>query len=136
MESKLRHLEMLQGIINRMTQNSFSLKNWAMTLVISLLVLIGIKVKNYLLFIAYIPIIILWFLDSYYLYQERLFRRVYDNVRILKCDEIDFSMNTTSFKQKNDYIKSLFSKTEILFYGVLFIIYTLIIVLLKTMEYQ
>lgn len=33
MESKIKHLEMIQGIINRMASNSFYLKGWAVTLV-------------------------------------------------------------------------------------------------------
>lgn len=33
MENKLKHLEMIQGIINRMASNSFALKGWSVTLV-------------------------------------------------------------------------------------------------------
>ena len=32
-ENKLKHLELIQGIINRMASNSFALKGWAVTLV-------------------------------------------------------------------------------------------------------
>ena len=32
-ENKIRHLEMIQGVINRMASNSFMLKGWAVTLV-------------------------------------------------------------------------------------------------------
>lgn len=30
---KVPHLEMIQGVINRMARNSFALKGWAVTLV-------------------------------------------------------------------------------------------------------
>jgi len=33
MENKIKHLEMIQGVINRMASNSFALKGWAVTLV-------------------------------------------------------------------------------------------------------
>ena len=33
MDKKLKHLEMVQGVINRMASNSFMLKGWAVTLV-------------------------------------------------------------------------------------------------------
>ena len=33
MENKLKHLQMIQGIINRMASNSFALKGWSVTLV-------------------------------------------------------------------------------------------------------
>ena len=33
MDNKIKHLELIQGIINRMAGNSFMLKGWAVTLV-------------------------------------------------------------------------------------------------------
>ena len=33
MENKRKHLELVQGIINRMSSNSFMLKGWAVSLV-------------------------------------------------------------------------------------------------------
>ena len=33
MENKIKHLEIIQGVINRMAGNSFALKGWAVTLV-------------------------------------------------------------------------------------------------------
>ena len=33
MEDKRKHLELVQGVINRMASNSFMLKGWAVTLV-------------------------------------------------------------------------------------------------------
>ena len=32
MDNKINHLEMIQGVINRMASNSFMLKGWAVTL--------------------------------------------------------------------------------------------------------
>jgi len=36
MEKKLKHLEMLQGVINRMANNSFLLKGWSVVLISAL----------------------------------------------------------------------------------------------------
>ena len=33
MEKKIKHLEMIQGVINRMAGNSFALKGWSVTLI-------------------------------------------------------------------------------------------------------
>ena len=33
MEKKMKHLEMIEGVIERMGNNSFQLKGWAVTLV-------------------------------------------------------------------------------------------------------
>lgn len=55
LELKIRHLEMIQDIINRMAQNSFALKGWAVTLISGILIL-SAKDSNLLFFLlAYIP---------------------------------------------------------------------------------
>ena len=72
MENKIKHLEMIQGIINRMASNSFSLKGWAVTLVAGIFVLAGKETDKLYFLVAYIPVIVFWWLDAYYLLQERL----------------------------------------------------------------
>ncbi len=39
MEAKLKHLEMIQGVVNRMASNSFQLKGWSVVLVSALFAL-------------------------------------------------------------------------------------------------
>lgn len=67
MEEKMKHLEIIQGVINRMASNSFMLKGWAVTLVAGVLALAGNNTEKLYFIIAYIPIIVFWGLDSYYL---------------------------------------------------------------------
>ena len=110
---------MIQGIINRMASNSFSLKGWAVTLVAGIFALAGKDTDKMFFGIAYIPIIIFWGLDSYYLLQERLYRALYDKVRNMNDSDVDFSMNISlqEFKtEKNTFWNCLKSKTEIWFY--------------------
>lgn len=38
-ESRMKHLEFIQGVVNRLAQNSFSLKGWSITLVSALFLL-------------------------------------------------------------------------------------------------
>ena len=108
MESKIKHLEMIQGIINRMASNSFYLKGWAVTLVAGIF---AISAKD-------IPILIFWGLDSYYLQLERKYRNLYKKVSQLKENEIDFSMTITEelCDEKTQYFNCLISITESLFY--------------------
>ena len=73
MEGKIRHLELVQGIISRMANNSFMLKGWAVTLVAGIFVLAGKDTNKLYFLVAYIPVIVFWGLDAYYLLQERLF---------------------------------------------------------------
>lgn len=90
MNNKMKHLEMIQDVIKRMASNSFMLKGWAVTLVAGIFALSS-KDSNLLFsLISYIPIIIFWGLDSYYLMQERRFRALYDFIR--KQENTNFNM--------------------------------------------
>lgn len=82
------HISMLQGIINRMAGNSANCKNWTVTLVAAMLVLLidkNMQIPNTL--ICLIPIGLFYLLDCYYLGLERLcvssqktfLERIYNN---------------------------------------------------------
>lgn len=126
MNNKIKHLEMIQGVINRLANNSFTLKSWTITLVVAAITFISkVEDKKYML-IAYYPIILFWVLSSYYLYLEKLFRALYNNV--LKKDEkdIDFNMNIKDIKNKIViFLKSLISISQLLFYLVSLVIVSL-----------
>lgn len=132
MEKKINHLEMIQGIINRMASNSFALKGWAVTLVAGIFALAGKDADKMYFLVAYLPIIIFWGLDSYSLLQERLYRALYDKVRLLPEEKIDFSMKASQrefIDQSCSFLSCLFSKTEIWFYCPLAAVSTGIIII-------
>ena len=118
-ENKRKHLEMIQGIINRMAGNLFYLRGWTITLVTGLFALSASQGagKGYF-WLAYFLLLIFWILDGYFLSQERLFRELYDNVRQRSEDEIDFSMRTDKYKKswKNRPYGAMFSATLLWFY--------------------
>ena len=119
MENKIKHLELIQSIILRMASNSFALKGWAVTLVAGIFALASKDNDKMYFLVAYIPNIIFWGLDSYYLMLERKYRILYDIIRKQKDSEIDFNMDVNSVELKNNnnsYYNCLFSKSEILFY--------------------
>lgn len=119
MERKMKHMEMIQGILNRMASNSFALKGWTVTLVAGIFALSSKDADKMYFLIAYIPIVVFWGLDAYYLLQERLYRALYDKVRNMEEDSINFSMNTSlqEFKtEKNTFRDCIWSKTEFCFY--------------------
>ena len=95
MNTKVKHLEMLQKIITRMARNSFLLKGWTITLISALFVLSDFGNNQNFVLLALLPAIAFWGLDAYYLRQERLFRKLYDKVRNIQPADIDFSMNTS-----------------------------------------
>lgn len=119
MENKIRHLEMIQGVISRMASNSFLLKGWAVTLVAGIFALSAKDADKLYFIIAYIPIIVFWGLDAYYLLQERLYRSLYEKVSKTKEINVDFSLKATKSEfgnEKNCYFSCIFSKTELCFY--------------------
>ena len=67
------HLEMMQGVINRMAANSRSCKFWCVTLVAATLFLVARADDPWLALIALVPTVLFFVLDSYYLALERAF---------------------------------------------------------------
>lgn len=118
MENKRKHLEFIQGAINRMAGNLFFLRGWTITLIAALFALFVKGTNADYIFIAYFLVIIFWILDGYFLSQERLFRALYDHVRKLDEKEIDFSMNVSKYKKdkRSSWICSMFSTTLLFFY--------------------
>lgn len=132
MENKVKHLELVQGVINRMASNSFMLKGWSVTLVAGIFALSGKDADKLYFLVAYVPIIVFWGLDAYYLLQERLYRSLYDKVRKMKEENIDFSLKATTEEfgsSNNCYCSCLLSKTETWFYLPLALVCTGIIII-------
>lgn len=135
-ESKIRHLEMIQGIITRMASNSFLLKGWAVTLAAGILTLSSKGADKDFYLTAIIPIIVFWLLDSYYLQLERRYRLLFEKTRRSDSTNKPFEMNVQKIsytfrgEKKSSYIYCLFSFSEFLFYvpvGVFILIVTLLI---------
>jgi len=128
MDKKIKHLELIQGVINRMASNSFLLKGWSVVLVSALFALAAKDSFIYFVYLAYFPAAAFWVLDAYYLWQERLFRKLYDKVRGMNESDVDFSMNTSSFqKDVSNWFFVALSKTMLIFHGI--IIATILIVM-------
>src|SRR5947208_5879098 len=117
LEGQQAHLEMIQGVINRLSQNSFLLKGWSVVLVSSLFALAALNSDPLFVYLTYLPVIAFWGLDGYFLWQERLFRALYDHVRKLEAGKIDFSMDTSFVKsQVASVLAVMFSKTLLAFH--------------------
>lgn len=119
MENKRKHLEFIQAIISRMAGNLFFLRGWTVTLIGALLALFSKgNNSNYIVYFLIVLTLVFWVLDGYFLSQERLFRDLYNHVRKLKEEEIDFSMDVSEYKKfkKNTLIFAMFSPTLLVFY--------------------
>jgi len=74
------HLNMLQGIINRLAGNSSSCKTWCMTLVAALLSVAGATHAPSIVSVTLVPVVVFGFVDTMYLAQERAYRELYNEL--------------------------------------------------------
>lgn len=90
-EIRIRYLEMIQRIIDRLSSISVIIKGWAVTLTAALLALAAKDANRVFFLIAYLPSIAFWLLDAWYLMLERQYRVLYEKNASI-CQSI------TSFK--------------------------------------
>jgi hypothetical protein len=127
MENKRTHLEFIQAVINRMANISFLLKGWSITVIAGLFALSARQDSFVLLVLAFLLTLIFWFLDAYFLWQERLYRQLYNHVRKLSEGDIDFSMDASGFGDARKWYKAPWSKTLWPFYGPVLIMLVLLV---------
>ena len=130
--NKHKHLEFIQATISRMSGNLFLLKGWSITLIAALFALAAKDTNRAFIVVAFFPLIIFWFLDGYFLSMERRFRSLYEHVRQLREEDIDFSMNTETYKNepRNQWIQTLFSRTLFPYYFILALLMILLSIFL------
>lgn len=117
-DKRLKHLELIQGVVTRMGTNLFTLRGWMITLIVALSVAFLEFGRNELQVVLVLVVIIFWVHDAYFLSLERSYRHLYDKVRKMKEVDIDFSMDIREFGSLRDtsiwYCMS--SKTLAFFY--------------------
>ena len=121
MEAKIKHLEFIQGVVNRLASDSFKMKGWTVVLVAALFVVLARGEQIESASIGLIPVLMFWGLDGYFLWQERLFRALYDHVRSMNEADIDFSMDISAFRTcyTRTWLGATLSRTPVFFYGAL-----------------
>lgn len=96
----IKHLEFIQGAINRMATNSFLLKGWTVTICAAIFAVAVKGATNpHFVLIGLFPAAAFWSLDAYYLRRERLFRCLYDDIASGGVPESAFSMSTKSYEK-------------------------------------
>ena len=128
MEAKAEHLKLVQANIARMSSNSFLCKGWTVALVAALFAFGAKDADRVFVIIAWIPLIVFAGLDAYYLWQERLFRSLYEVVAAKGPDVVDYSMDVAPFKQENKWRYALVSPPILAFYASLAILLVVITV--------
>ena len=116
-EVNVEHLQMIEGVINRLAGNSASMKGWFLAVITALG---GFSVSNncgLFLWIAVAFGIAFWILDSYYLALERCFRKLYNDVAKENKNIIPFSMDVSKYNiGKKCVVSAMFSPSTGWFY--------------------
>jgi hypothetical protein len=125
-ELTIKHLELVQSVINRMSINSFVLKGWTVTVASALLALIVSNSQPLFGTIVLFTVLSFWGLDAYYLRQERLFRRLYDDVRRGGLSETSivppFSLSTAPYRPLvYSWFRTLWTRSVVGLHGVVVI---------------
>lgn len=122
-ENAIKHMEFVQSAIGRIAGNSFLLKGWTVTLAAALFALSAAETKLVFTLLVLLPATAFWGLDAYYLRQERLFRLLYDEIRLAKNDDLSkldpLSMKTDRFeKDVPGWLKTMVSPSIVWLHGV------------------
>ena len=124
-ENKIKHLEMIEAVIERMGKNSFQLKGWAVTLIVLVGGLASDDQSKKFFLLGFIPLFAFWFLDSYYLMIERRYTALYKIVTRKDDACVDFSMDAVKAihddggEAEPRFGSCLFALSEWVFYGLL-----------------
>lgn len=114
----VKHLEMAQATISRLAHGAFLVKGWSIAILsVAVIFIARNDAHNEWLILAFvIPVAGFWGLDGYLLWQERLFRGVYEDTR--KRETTDFAMDIPTQKKKpgNTWRNAVFSVTLVAFY--------------------
>ena len=116
---KEKLLEIIQDNIARFSNQSFLIKGWTITLLSALLVFSkGTPEIKYNLLFGFL-VVSFWGLDSYYLLQERKFRKHFNNIISGTNDKIDLELGYLS--SSFSFWKSLTSMPSLIFYSSLLV---------------
>lgn len=88
----VQHLQMIQAVIARMNGNSFLLKRWGIVLLVALIFYFrsSDEALSYLMvLVIYVPFLVFWGLDTFYLWQERKYRNLHAEVAKRKKTQFD-----------------------------------------------
>jgi hypothetical protein len=84
-----KHVATIQPIITRMAGNSFEVRKWSVGIVTAILGFTVDKADWRLAFLGFIAALVFWYLDSFYLYQERRFRILFERVRLAPVSQLE-----------------------------------------------
>ena len=99
-EKRIKHLEFIEGVINRMASNSFQMKNW-MVVCVAALITANSAQPSIPILLALLPVIVFCYYDVRYLQEEKMYRDLYEEVSKENNEVELFNMDASKFKSKH-----------------------------------
>ena len=132
-DDKIAHLQMIQGVIDRMSTSAAVYKGFAATIVTGIAAISFTDVRSRVLLAAFLPVVCFLAMDTYYLQLEKKYRILYEKVRT-EVVLSDFSLNPYCTKdelKKNraTVLDCLRSPSIWMFYGPIIVLAAVVLVL-------
>ncbi len=132
-----KEIDLIQGCINRMAQNSFIIKGWLISLIAVVLALLPEKFNvKILCTVGLLITICFWYLDGFFLKVEKLYRWKYAWVIVKRRDTTEWSYDLDPYNSnmwlpnKDGSNKKIPNAIEVMFTKTLKSIYIPIIVVI------
>jgi hypothetical protein len=96
-----KEIDLIQSCITRMANNSFMLKGWLLTLIIAFIALLPENINRfYICLIVLLTDLAFWYLDAFFIKQEKLFKWKYDWVITKRLEgKSDFLYNLNPYEK-------------------------------------
>lgn len=127
-DDKRSHLEFIQGVINRLSSNTFLFKGWSITIIGAVFTTMITTRNNDLIWLILGIVLMFWAIDAYYLMLERGYRKLYSQVAKASPEKIDYGMNAGQFIKFSAWFEAFRRPVLLLFYGVILMIIIVIII--------
>ena len=116
-----KEIDLIQGCITQMAQNSFIVKGWVITLIAAFCAISSLSTNTWKILFSFgaLSIILFWYLDAFFLKTEKLYRYKYEWVikNRLSKDAHSFDLNPynknmwVTGREEPSVISMMFSKT-------------------------
>jgi hypothetical protein len=108
-DDQRKHLDYIQAAISRMSTDSFLTKGWSLTVAAAIFGYAASRDSWRVAAVGLLPAFVFWGLDAYYLWHERLFRRLYVEAAAGRVST--YSMDIAPYKRTTTWRGTLVSRT-------------------------
>lgn len=122
MERKVAHLKLLVDLLDMVNRSDVYAKRWAVSFTAVFIALATQQPGLRVAYLAVLPIVLLWFIDAQNYRKEHLLRKLYDRVRRLPEEQIDFSIDINSLPEsRRSTFSWMLNSSAFTFYGAMIV---------------